>query len=766
MRVVFRLGVVMAMMTSWSDAQSLDRMELRVVDDASGQPVANAAIELPDAAPTLTSGAHGAAAAPLPPGDHWTLRVSAEGFTPTVVTITRTTPMPVTVRLQARAVWLSERVVVTAGRTSEPLADVPRAVSVVTSEDLERRLPSTTPDALMESAGVLVQKTNLGAGAPYVRGLVGNQILVLVDGVRLNNATSRFGPNQYLGTIDPDALASIEVVRGPGSVLYGSDAIGGVVHLMTRQPEFSAGGWQRSIDGRASLSAGAVEQGGRLGGALAGPRVAVRGGLSAHHFADLRAGGNRGTLTPTGYAEVAADAGVAVRLAPAHLLTATIQTHQQNDVPRWDQVAQRGFARYAFDPQTRQLVALRYAAQALGWADTASATLSVQRTEERRRIQRGASTIDTTETDRVRTVGLALDASKRVGRQWQLQAGAEFYADQVASARVDLDTRTGVGLNRRGLYPDGASASSAAMFGRGVWRYGRVRAEAGARYSAFSVSASDAAFQHLELQPSAWVGQGGASLRLTGETLLFGSLAQSFRAPNIDDLSTLGRFDSGIEVPSAHLSPERGLTSEAGLRVRRRSATATVVAFRTTLNDLIDRVRATYEGAATFDGQAVFQKSNVGEARITGWETEFEWLPRRDVVVTAHATMTTGQALTRNEPMRRIPPPNGGLSARWTPRAAMWAGVSTRWARRQDRLSSGDLADHRISPTGTPAWLTVDAFGALPLGRSTSLVVGVRNLFDGLYRVHGSGIDAPGRTVWVALRTSHGRPGPRQPRGP
>lgn len=746
--------VLVFLMATTSATQVRELVIVRVVDEVSGAPIAGAVVDLAEVgAASVATDATGRAEWPLPAGDAWTVRVTADGYETTTLALTRSSPRAMTIRLHALPMRVAETVVVTAGRTSEAWSDVPRAVSVVTRADLDRRLPSTTPDALMDTAGVLVQKTNLGAGAPYVRGLVGNQVLVLVDGVRLNNATYRFGPNQYLGTVDPDLLARIEVVRGPGSVLYGSDAIGGVVNLVTRTPEFSSGGWQRAFESRAGLSAGAVEQSGRLGGTLASPRVAIRGGVSGHNFADVRAGGSRGTLTPTGYGEAAGDLAVSLRLASAHVLTATLQAHHQSDVPRWDQVVQRGFSRYAFDPQERQLATLRYAARALPWADAVSATASLQRTKERRRIQRSGSVTDTTETDRVRTLGMTLDLSKRVGDHLALQAGAEGYADQVSSARADVDTRTGVGLNRRGLYPNGATASSAAMFGRGVWTYRRLRAEAGARYSAFRVSASDATFSDLELTPNAWVGQTGAAIRLAGQTLVFGSLAQSFRAPNIDDVSTLGRFDSGIEVPSAGLAPERGLTSEVGLRARTRSTTASIVAFRTNLNDLIDRVRATYDGAPTFDGQAVFQKANVGRARVMGWESEVTWQPRPDVAVTGHATATTGQALTRNEPMRRIPPLHGGLSLRWTPRSSTWAGIATRWAGRQDRLSSGDLADHRISRTGTPSWFTVDAFGALPLGDRARLVGGVRNAFDALYRVHGSGIDAPGRTLWVAVAT-------------
>jgi outer membrane receptor protein involved in Fe transport len=694
MRALCIASILMCAVSS-SAAQPVTSVDVRVVDDRTG-------LAVPDALVSSGSASGGS--------DAVTVEVTADGYEARTLIVTAATPRPLVVRLHRLALRVDERVVVTAGRAREVLSDVPRAVSVVTRADLDARLPGTTPDALMDTAGVLVQKTNLGAGAPYVRGLVGNQILVLVDGVRLNNATYRFGPNQYLGTVDPDLLGGIEVVRGPGSVLYGSDAIGGVVNLVTRAPEFSASGWTRALESRAGISAGAVEQRGRLGFSMASPS-----------------------------------------LAPRHLLTATLQAHHQDDVPRWDQVVQRGFSRYAFDPQTRQLASLRYAAQSLGWADVVSATASFQRTEERRRIQRAGSVTDTTERDRVRTFGLSLDVQKRLAAQFVLQGGGEFYADTVSSRRVDLDTRTDVALNRRGLYPDGATAASAAIFARGVWTAGRVRAEAGTRYSSFRVSASDATFRDLDVTPSAWVGQTGASVRLVGQTLLFGSLAQSFRAPNIDDVSTLGRFDSGIEVPSAGLAPERGLTSEVGLRARGRAVSATVAAFRTNLTDLIDRVRATYEGLPVFDGQPVFQKANVGEARVTGWESELEWRAGRDVVITAHATATRGQALTRNEPMRRIPPVNGGVALQWRPRTATWAGLSTRWAARQDRLSSGDLADHRISPTGTPAWVTVDAFGAAPLGRRLQVTGGVRNLFDRLYRVHGSGIDAPGITAWLAL---------------
>ena len=124
-----------------------------------------------------------------------------------------------------KARFTMKEIVVTATRTPEEVAKAPAAVNVVTSKELKERQPRTTAEALREETGITVQKTNHNGGAPIIRGMMGNQILVMVDGVRLNNAIYRFGPNQYLNTVDPGAVSRIEVVRGPGSVYYGSDAM-------------------------------------------------------------------------------------------------------------------------------------------------------------------------------------------------------------------------------------------------------------------------------------------------------------------------------------------------------------------------------------------------------------------------------------------------------------------------------------------------------------------------------------------------------------
>ncbi len=129
-----------------------------------------------------------------------------------------------------------EDVVVTASRAERDVVDVPESVSLVSSREIRERNSKTSAEALREEPGVFVQKTNHGGGSAIIRGLSSNQILLLVDGIRLNNSIYRLGNHQYLTTVDNQMIERMEVVRGPTSVLYGSDALGGTINLITRKP--------------------------------------------------------------------------------------------------------------------------------------------------------------------------------------------------------------------------------------------------------------------------------------------------------------------------------------------------------------------------------------------------------------------------------------------------------------------------------------------------------------------------------------------------
>ncbi|MGD2019286.1 MAG: TonB-dependent receptor plug domain-containing protein, partial [Planctomycetota bacterium] len=224
-----------------------------------------------------------------------------------------------------------DTLVVTPSRREQAMLDVPYSVDFVPRQRLEQA--RSLPQALRDVPGVLVQETGPAQGSPYIRGFTGFRTLTLIDGVRLNNSVFRDGPNQYAGTIDPFSLAGIEVVKGPSSVLYGSDAIGGTVNVLTKDPEI----WDRPLGGqvfvRAADAANYVMTRVELGGAM-GDRTAWRLGGTLKDLGDMTAGDPSGELPNTGYDEWDGDFKVQHLVDDRSTLTIAAQHVDIDDAPR------------------------------------------------------------------------------------------------------------------------------------------------------------------------------------------------------------------------------------------------------------------------------------------------------------------------------------------------------------------------------------------------------------------------------------------------
>ena len=203
---------------------------------------------------------------------------------------------------------LLDEVVVTGKRAPESSFKSDRSISTVDSKKLTEQNPRTTPEALWDAPGVFVQHTNMGGGSPILRGMVGPQVLILVDGVRFSNAVYRTGPVQYLNLIDPLSIDRIEVLRGPGSVLYGSDAMGGVIQVFTQE----AGDFRKSegFDGdcAALMSYSTANKGRTLHGDvdLGYGGFAMLGGVSYKIFDNLQAGHSFHAQPFSGYDNISA----------------------------------------------------------------------------------------------------------------------------------------------------------------------------------------------------------------------------------------------------------------------------------------------------------------------------------------------------------------------------------------------------------------------------------------------------------------------------
>ncbi|MGD2063919.1 MAG: TonB-dependent receptor plug domain-containing protein, partial [Nitrospirota bacterium] len=333
-------------------------------------------------------------------------------------------------------------VVITATRNEAATFDVPATVEVLDAADLQqRRLARTVPEALREVPGVMVQKTAHGQGSPYIRGFTGFRTLFLIDGIRLNNSVFRDGPNQYWNTVDPLTIGRLEVVKGGGSVLYGSDAIGGTVHAVTRgfDPSGVARGWQPRLYYRYASAEDAHVVRGEVG-AAAGDAVRIFGGVSWKDFGDVRGGREIGLQPKTGYDEIDGDIKVEYLISDDARLVFAHQQVDQDDAWRthktrfarsWEGTEVGDERRRSLD-QMRRLTYLQYRGRDLAPAvDGLTASLSWHTQEEEQLRIRDDGRSDRQGFD-VDTLGawFQVESASPVGR-WTF--GGEWYRDDVSS---------------------------------------------------------------------------------------------------------------------------------------------------------------------------------------------------------------------------------------------------------------------------------------------------------------------------------------------
>jgi hemoglobin/transferrin/lactoferrin receptor protein len=642
---------------------------------------------------------------------------------------------------------LLDEVVTTAQRRAYQNLFVPYSVNTVSKQYLEEINPRTTPEALIGINGVFVQKTNHGGGSPFVRGLTGNQNLILVDGIRLNNSTFRYGPNQYMNTIDPYTINRIEVAKGTGSVQYGTDAIGGVLHVITRDPQFANG--QSTFLGRVvgKYMTNDMEKTIRGEADYARKKFALIAGITRRNFGDLIGGDTTSRQTPSGYDEWSFDIKTKFLVNRNTELTLANQFLQQQHVPVYHKVVLENFGINETNPQQRLLsyARLNTKGKSAIFKET-EITVSLQQSSEGRNSLKNGSMSLRKENDGVRTWGVTAAMFSEFNKNWTANSGIEFYQDKINSSRKDVDIQTGVSSAKRGLYPDDAHFGNYSLYSLHHFHLGKLIMDAGLRFNTFNIRISDITIGEVKIKPSALVGNAAILYAIDRQHALYTSFSSGYRAPNIDDMGTLGIVDFRYEVPVTALNPEKSQHTEFGYKFQTKKLGGVVAAYYLHLDDLITRVKL---DGQFISGYQVYQKENTESAYIKGFETELRWNVLKQLDIHAGIAYAYGQSLSKNEPLRRIPPFNGRMMAKW--RNEKWMGAAEiQFASKQNRLAQGDKDDNRIPVGGTPSWQVVNIYGGYTISRFQFNGC-LQNLLDEDYRTHGSGINGVGRSAWLSV---------------
>lgn len=707
-----------------------------------------------------------------------------------------------------RAVSLDETII-SANRVSQSRTAVAQQVKVLRRAQMEQLNAQTTADLLINSGLAFVQKSQQGGGSPVLRGFEASRVLLVVDGVRMNNAIYRSGHLQNIITMDNAALERAEVLFGPASTVYGTDALGGAICFFTKNPTLSNGGLLTK--GGAFVRYGSVneEKTAHADISLAGRRFGSFTSFTYSDFGDLRMGKNEGSAPFFGkrdfYVERIGGKDSLVKNSDPYLQkfsgyqqydllqkfvfqqnsnlrhTLNAQYSTSSDIPRYDRLTDPrssgglNSAEWYYGPQDRLMVAYTLALNELGWFNGGlRTTLSWQDIEESRHNRNFGAPNRTSRVEQVKVWGLTADAQRNWGRQ-SLHIGLDGQYNDVTSTASRFNVNTGAVTPQSTRYPDGGSQmTNAAVYATHHWR---SRDEIwsfseGIRAGFASLSAvfrdkTFFPFPFSEVEQSSPVASGSLGAVWSGAKnwRVAVNASSGFRMPNVDDLGKV--FDSqagSVIVPNPDIVPEKTYNLDLSVTYQ-----------------ITDKLRWENVGWATafrdaivtdvfqFDGQdsilynnaksRVLANQNKRKAQILGFSSSLEADVLKDLAAYGSVTYTQGKIQLDEggtKPLDHIPPVYGRLGLRWhTTKATAEAFVLWNGKKKLEDYNTEGEDNLQYAPaTGMPAWTTWNLRGSYRFAKYLTVQAGVDNLLDVQYRAFASGINGPGRNLFVTLRTS------------
>jgi hemoglobin/transferrin/lactoferrin receptor protein len=693
--------------------------------------------------------------------------------------------------------------VVVSSRFPEKKENVAQAVQVISGARLKQMNAISTADVLQQTPGISVQKSQLGGGSPVIRGFEANRILLVVDGVRMNNAIYRGGHLQNSITIDNNSLDRIEVAFGSSSVFYGSDALGGVVHFYTKKPILN------TISGSAltRYSTAANERTASLNFNFGQKKWAANTSVTYSKIGDLRQGANNykpGTdnwknryyvehrngqdviinnpkpevQKHTGYNQVDLLQKFLYKNSEKITQVLNLQYSNSGDVPRYDRLAQLQnnqprYAEWYYGPQRRFLSSYQVQLSNFrGIFNESNITAAYQNLQESRHDRRLNNSNLSNRIEDVNIFSLNADFNKTFAKH-VLGYGIELNHNDVQSSANTLNIATG---NKSALdtrYPDGGSdVFSAAAFVSHHYNISPkwIMSE-GLRlnYVGLSSTFNDKTFfpfpfNSIEQKNTALNGNLSLVFKPTANWKLSALGSTGFRAPNVDDLSKVFESTAGsVIVPNPNLKPEYTYNAELGLEKNfSNKATVNLTGFYTWYRNAITTQPFLFNGQSRilYDGQLSDVTANVNaqKAFLYGFGGDLTFSPTKNILVKTNATYTFARitSVSPQQPLDHIPPFMGLSSIEYTHKKYSTEFFVQYNSRKKliDYNPNGEDNLPQATPTGMPAWYTLNIRSGFELSKNFKFKMALENILDRNYRVFASGISAPGRNFIVSLRGS------------
>jgi outer membrane receptor protein involved in Fe transport len=619
-----------------------------------------------------------------------------------------------------------EEIVVTAFRRPEARAALPVAETVVPKGALAEAMPSNVAEGLSATPGVAV----LGSGGfslvPSVRGLARRRVLYLIDDARLSSER-RTGPNASF--ISPADVERIEVLRSPASVLYGSDAIGGVIHILTREPELRPG-----IRGRFQARYGTVNAEKGAGLSLEGASGATGFLLSFQGVDADDYSSPSGRIPQSRFAQGSLLAKIVHRTDKREIV-ASVLGARGRDIGK----PNRDPAKPTWYPEEDQnLVQFRWTEK-----QVAKGELSFEAYVDPNSLETRTDRIDgyrtKTSTSRTRSTeyGVQLSFGRRIGTALRLEGGADLFGQAGAEA-VTRDTSFAADGTVKGFTGElpyaGGSRTDAGLFVSADYTgFRNLDLVGGIRWDALSMKAAPAGGPAVATRDGKATGFLAASLKITGSLVGFVNAARAYRVPSLNERYYTGISGRGFIIAQPGLKPETSLNADAGFRLYGRRFFAGLYGFAYAIDGMIERYTKS---------PGIYTYGNIDKGRLKGLELEVEYFPVPGWKVFGNMFAIRGRNAATAGPLNDVPPVQilAGTKA-WVGRFS--AEVDATFRLRKDDPGPAEIA--------VPVSTVVNARAVYRISPSLSLYARLGNLLNATYiaRPDAEAMEEPGRSLTV-----------------
>jgi len=697
-------------------------------------------------------------------------------------------------------------VVFVAGRTPREKSKEIWSISRLNVSDREFYQPQTMADFLGSGGQVFIQKSQQAGGSPMIRGFATNRLLYTVDGVRMNTAIFRAGNIQNVIALDAYSMQETEILFGAGSVMYGSDAIGGVMQFKTLSPAYSLNGKTLASGSAAGrFSSANLEQTAHVDFNLGWKKFALLSSISLSNFGDLRMGtqgpdeylrkvyqqrqdtfdavvvnDDPRVQRPTAYNQINLMQKAALNLEKLEILYG-FHYSTTGDYPRYDRLARYNSAgvprsgEWYYGPQLWMMHQLSFNFKKPGKAwDKLQLNAAYQRFEESRFDRDLNKTTLRKRLEEVDAFSLNADALKLLKGGWRLAYGLEAVSNKVNSSGTDSDIRTGINQNGPSRYPNADWYTQAIYASVSKNLRQNLHVEGGLRFSNFRMDCRyDTTFYPFPYtssrqQNGAFNGNLGLAWNLPAQWKLSMVGSTGFRAPNVDDAGkVLDPAPGTVTVPNPDIKPEYAWNADLGIAKQvGNKARFEIHAFATRLNSALVRRDFQLNGADSliYDGSKmkVVAVQNLGYATVFGLSLEGEWNFYKNLIFSANWNFQQGKEI------------NDDGSFTPSRHAAPWFGMARlTYKKNKSRTelylnAQGTKTHSELAPeeqgkkeiyaldasgnTWNPGWYTLNFRSSYSVWKDLMLQVGLENITNQRYRPYSSGVAGAGRNLVLSAR--------------